>query len=110
MRAQIPLDRHDLQGGFGTPEAVRHDRDAMGYLHRCFDTWHALDRVKIVALECTAKDRAGQHRGIEHVRQADIDAKGGGAVHFRWDVKAFLGLAEQGKLRGLFDAPVQRQA
>ena len=29
--------------------------------------------------------------------------KDGGAIHFRWHVKAFLGLAQQGKLLGLFD-------
>src|SRR5262245_1013036 len=30
MRAQVPLDWHDLQRGLGTPEAVRHDAIPFG--------------------------------------------------------------------------------
>src|SRR5262249_21524311 len=79
------------------------DGDTIRYFHRRFDPRQVLDRVKIIALEFPPKDWAGHHRGVEHIRQADIDAICRCAIHFWWYVKAILGLAEQGILLGLFD-------
>src|SRR5690606_25009755 len=38
-------------------------------------TWHVLDRVEVIALQTPAVNRRLQKRGVEHVRQDDVNAE-----------------------------------
>ena len=95
MCPEIPLDGHGLECCFGPPEAIGYDGDAMRNFDRPLHARHALDGVEVIAFQRAPEHWTGRDRGIEHIRQAHIDAVRGGTIDLQGDIEAMQGFAQQ---------------
>ncbi len=101
--AGVPLDLDVVDGLLGAPVLVGDHRHRVIQLDHLQDARPALDGAVVDALQLAARHRALVDRGVDHPRQAGVDAELGRAVELGPGVQPRRGLADEGVFLGRLD-------